>query len=715
MKQSVVNLMARPALGLEQALRTGRTLRHAAWAASSFSLVLLLVELAILMLGAGAGAASAPGGPDVGQVALLAGFQLVMATLGALIVQRHPRNPIGWIFIVVALLFGVAGAAGSYGSIAGASLPGAGIAAWAATIASGPVLFGALAFLFLLFPSGRLLSSRWRWAALGTAAALVLVALSEATLPGPLQSYASVSNPFGIEPLGPILQAVFGGAALLLLLMVAVAAVSLVVRFRHSQGQEREQLKWVASATAAVATLFLSGPIFWFVLPPALGQWWPLVFFLALALVPLAVGVAMLRYRLYDIGLIVNRALVYGILTVGIVGLYMLIVGGLGGILQARASDLLPLLATGVVAVLFQPLRERLQRAANRLMYGQRDEPYAVVSQLGRQLEATLAPDEILPVIVETVASSLRLPYVAIELTEDAGSMTSASFGRPREECLTLPLLYQGERLGRLILGRRPGEADFSAADRRLIDDLARQAGVAAFAFRLTADLQRSRERLVTAREEERRRLRRDLHDGLGPALATMAMQSDAARDALGSDPTQADALLSDLTEQLQDATADIRRLVHDLRPPALDDLGLIGAVRNHIVQFERGGLRVTLDAPASLPPLPAATEVAAYRITLEALNNVHRHADARICRVALALDERSGLLDIEITDDGRGIPGGRRAGVGLASMRERAAELGGVCVIERLEAGGTRIHASLPAGSAGGRPAATSDPVAQA
>ena len=257
-KRSVVNLMARPVLGLEQALRTERTLRHAAWAASSFSLVLLLVALAILVLGAGAGAASAPGGPDVGQVALLAGFQLVMATLGALIVRRHTRNPIGWIFIVVALLFGVAGAAGSYGSFAVASLPGAGIAAWAATIASGPVLFGALVFLFLLFPSGRLPSSRWRWAARVTTAALLLVTLSEATLPGPLQSYPSVSNPFGIEPLGPILQAVFAGASLLLLLMVTVAAVSLIARFRRSQGTEREQLKWVASATAVVAILFLS-------------------------------------------------------------------------------------------------------------------------------------------------------------------------------------------------------------------------------------------------------------------------------------------------------------------------------------------------------------------------------------------------------------------------------------------------------------------------
>ena len=163
-------------------------------------------------------------------------------------------------------------------------------------------------------------------------------------------------------------------------------------------------------------------------------------------------------------------------------------------------------------------------------MYGQRDEPYAVVSHLGRQLEATPAPDEILPVIVETVASSLRLPFVAIELSEDMGSMTSASAGEPREESLGLPLLYQGVPLGRLILGRLPGEADFSAADRRLIDDLARQAGVAAFALRLTADLQRSRERLVTAREEERRRLRRDLHDGLQPQLVNLAL--DLGREA---------------------------------------------------------------------------------------------------------------------------------------------------------------------------------------
>jgi signal transduction histidine kinase len=303
-------------------------------------------------------------------------------------------------------------------------------------------------------------------------------------------------------------------------------------------------------------------------------------------------------------------------------------------------------------------------------------------------------------VIVETVAEALKLPYVAIELKADDKFIRAASAGEPVDKSLMLPLLYQSETLGQLVLGRRSSEVDFSVADQTLLGDLARQASAAAYASHLMADLQRSRERLVTAREEERRRLRRDLHDGLGPELATMAMQSEAARDLLTSDPVQANALLSDLTEQLQAATADIRRLIHELRPPALDDLGLLGALRNQIIQFERSGVQIVLDAPNTLPALPAATEVAAYRITVEALNNVVRHAEARGCRVEIASDAASGHLRIAISDDGRGMPNGRQAGVGLASMRERAAELGGVCAIERAEAGGTRVHMLLPLGS---------------
>jgi signal transduction histidine kinase len=287
------------------------------------------------------------------------------------------------------------------------------------------------------------------------------------------------------------------------------------------------------------------------------------------------------------------------------------------------------------------------------------------------------------------------VPYVAVELIDEEGSHVAASLGSAKGGEERVPLHYRGELVGELTLGLRLGEGEFSPADRKLLGDLARQAGVAAHAVALTLALQRSRERIVTAREEERRRLRRDLHDGLGPALAGVALQLDAAATLVERDPTAVDEQLVRLRDQTQDVIADIRRLVYELRPPALDELGLLGALREQAARLD-GGLHVTVDGPDRLPELPAAVEVAAYRIGLEALTNVVRHANARACTVRLAANG-TGALDLEIADDGNGLDPDRRAGVGLGSMRERAAELGGTCTIEPRREGGTLVRAQLP------------------
>jgi signal transduction histidine kinase len=264
-------------------------------------------------------------------------------------------------------------------------------------------------------------------------------------------------------------------------------------------------------------------------------------------------------------------------------------------------------------------------------------------------------------------------------------------------EGLCASLIYQGETVGYIVLApRAPGES-FSPADRRLLDDLAREAGVAVHAVRLTMDLQHSRERLVTAREEERRRLRRDLHDGLGPTLASLAQRLDTAGILVPRDPDAAVALLGDLKVQVKATITDIRRLVYALRPPALDELGLVSAIGEHAAYYnESNSLRISLEAPERLPPLPAAVEVAAYRIVLEALTNVARHAHAQTCRIRLDITEAPALC-LEITDDGGGLPTGYRAGVGLTAMRERAVELGGECRIEPGPTRGTRVWARLP------------------
>src|SRR6266851_4096028 len=267
---------------------------------------------------------------------------------------------------------------------------------------------------------------------------------------------------------------------------------------------------------------------------------------------------------------------------------------------------------------------------------------------------------------------------------------------------IRLPLIYQTEQIGELLLAPRgPGES-FTPADRALLNDLARQAGVAMYAVRLTSDLQRltgelqhSRTQLVTTQEEERRRLRRDLHDGLGSALTSVTFQLDAASNLLDRDPQAVRTLLTELKGQMQASIADIRRLVYNLRPPILDEWGLVAALREQVAQYQLHNVQVTVDTPESLPTLPAAVEVAAYRIALEALANVVRHAQASTCAIRLSIDDDT--LTVEVQDDGSGLPRSFHAGVGITAMRERAAELGGSCTVETLATGGTRVFASLP------------------
>jgi signal transduction histidine kinase len=367
------------------------------------------------------------------------------------------------------------------------------------------------------------------------------------------------------------------------------------------------------------------------------------------------------------------------------------------------------------VAVLFAPLRERLQRAVNHLIYGERDDPYAALARLGQRLDSTLAPEALLPTVVETVRDALRLPFVALALTGGAVDTPAAAAGEPTATSLTLPVTYRGEQVGQLYLAPRAPREPWSPADRRLLADLAHQAGVAVQSLRLTRDLQqalrdvqRSRERLVLAREEERRRLRRDLHDELAPTLAALALTAGTACDLLATDAATATRLVAQLHVALRAAAGEVRHLVYELRPPTLDELGLLAAIRERAVQVSGSGatdgadghwLRVLVEAPEALPALPAAVEVAVYRIVQEALMNVVKHAQAHTCRIQLAPRPAAlpTALEVQVVDDGVGLPAGQRRGVGLGSMRERAAELGGTCTIESIPSGGTQVLARLP------------------
>lgn len=544
------------------------------------------------------------------------------------------------------------------------------------------VLSLVLVAFFFLFPDGRFVPGWSRWP-------LLLMAVAAAVLF--VMTRPSVDDPPGWTAL-MILGGVFAGIAAQL--------------YRHARAAspgQRQQIRCVLLGAALANLAALADAFFGNLIPtigrPATGYDLTGVTFVTLVslALPLSIGFAVLRYRLWEIDVVVNRALVYGVLTVGLLALYLVIAEGIGSLVQDRGRLPLSLLATALIAVLFAPLRQRLQAAVNRLMYGDRDDPYRVLTQLGERLGAALAPDAAIAAVGETVAHALKSPHVALAL-DAGGPGVPATPESAAGELLRLPLEYQGERVGELMVAPRgPGE-HFSATDRRLLADLARQIGPAAHAIRLAGDLQRARERLVTAREEERRRLRRDLHDGLGPQLAALTLKIETIRNRFVRE-RELDAMLVDLTQRTQDALADIRRLVYGLRPPALDELGLLAAIRQAAHQRDdgEGALRVTLHAPETLPPIPAAVEVAVYRIIDEAVTNVVRHAHASGCQIDLSLSEAANLLRLRVADNGCGLPVNAHAGVGMLSMRERAEELGGRWSIESSAERGTVITVELP------------------
>jgi signal transduction histidine kinase len=483
---------------------------------------------------------------------------------------------------------------------------------------------------------------------------------------------------------------------------IILIGLGLSVRgFRRAAPETRLQARWAAigGGISTVASLAL-------LLVPQLEVGRPILPWNAVGLValplPLGIAAGILRYQLFDIDVVLNRTLVYGGATTILFLIYAVVVTVIGAILPIQGGFLASLLATGLAAVAALPIRDSLQRTVNRLLYGDRDDPYRALTRLGRRLEASLDPVEAPDVIARTVAESLRVPWAGLRLgPADAPTRTIGHGHQPPGELTVVPLVYGSEVVGDLLVAPRAAGDPLSAADMALLEALARQAGVAVHALGLTLDLIASRERLVAAREEERRRIRRDLHDGLGPTLAAIGMRAEVAADLVARDPMEAQRLLDDLRGEVRGALADVRRLVDALRPPALDELGLVGALEDQATRFAPD-LIVDVAAIGEPHELPAAVEVAAYRIAVEAMTNAARHAQATTCRVRITTAEGSNgagpaWLEIEVTDDGIGLPPDVRPGIGLVSMRERAAEVGGTCLIEGLRPRGTRVLARLP------------------
>jgi signal transduction histidine kinase len=413
---------------------------------------------------------------------------------------------------------------------------------------------------------------------------------------------------------------------------------------------------------------------------------------LAMAAIPVGVVVAVVRHQMLDIQLVLNRTIAYGLLTGIVVVAYVITVSALGEVAAKRVG----IAAVALVALLFAAARDSVQRMVDRALFGERRDPYAVVARLGRRVDAARGPLDALEQIVVELRTALRLPYVGVFPTAD--QVPPVETGAPVAGTTELPITVHAEPVGVLRVGRRYRDERWRPEEESVLHDAARRAGALIQAAVLVADLRTSRERIVAAREEERRRLRHDLHDGVGPQLAGLALQLDALGRRLRDDPDNA-ARVQLLRERLRDTVGEVRRVVDNLRPPALDDVGLVEAVRQQVAAYAvvgaPNGSRPLVDVRSeALPELPAAVEVAAYRIVTESVANAVRHGRPSQCVVTLSAADTT--LALTIADDGSGIAPDAMPGVGLASMRERAAEVGGTLVLDT-GPDGTTINARLP------------------
>ncbi|MCY4728706.1 sensor histidine kinase [Nocardioides sp. STR2] len=621
---------------------------------------------------------------------------LVLAVSATWVLRERPGDAVGRVLGVVAVVWAVDGALSgwlahgyAHGSV------GTDAAFWFVA-RFGAVLLSGLVAVLLLYPTGRLLAGRWHALSVGVLAAsfalpIVLVLAPDdvvftTPVPGVSTEVVSLPVPDGL------VEALLRVGQVLTLGSIVAAVALLLVRYRQGSGRERTQLRWLLWAgimcvllVAAGATLSVSGGV--------------TTVLLDVAVITLAASVAigLLRPDLGDVDALVTWTLTTAVVAAIVVAVDLSVLAAgtalLGDRLDQRSVTLVVLV---LAVVVYGPLRSWLGGLVHRLLLGRRGDRYGAVSALAARLETIGTVDEQLPALASAVADTFKVRHVRVEVLTPDGGLLSASHGTAPAEVQEIDIAYQDERVGRLVLPVQGYRSMLSRRDQGLLVDLVRQAAVAIRARLLATELQASRERLVLGREEDRRRIRRDLHDGLGPALGGVALRLQAAGNAIDADPVRARELVGLARTEVSEALDDVRRLVHDLRPPALDDLGLEAAVRQ---QADRVRSEVAVDVSVEgATGLPAAVEVAAYRIVSEALANVVKHAGAR--HVDVRLEGGDTALTVTVADDGRGIGPDVTAGVGLLSLRERAEELGGRCEVTCPESGGTTVHAVLPYGA---------------
>jgi signal transduction histidine kinase len=651
-----------------------------AWLLAALSL-LLLASIPISLSG---GVMSRPGmtGSDFPGDWFITVVVATFTLSGAALIRLRPRNIIGWLLLACGVLQSVQRSCEAYGARAltdtDGSLPLGLFAMWVASWTWLPALLLPVLVLPPLYPTGKPASRFWLWHIRVSLIGIVLLVVTAATNQDSIDDTVRDARlPWD----APTWWAWTSGLLTLAILVPAtsVSLVGTVVRATRARGPERAQLVWLVCVVwAMIAAVFL--PIDY-------------VFGVAYALVPIAVAVGVLRYRLLGIEVVVRRTLLYAPLTL----LVALTVGGVTTVLARLVPEgPLPLvLASAVVAVLVFPVATRLRRLVDRFVLGERADPFTVVDRVGAGLE--VASDDPVQSMLEAVVASAGSSYAAVQ--DERGRLVSA-VGEPREGLAEIPLRHGGESLGVMRVGPRRGESSVTARDARMLESLAPHLAVVVRSRRLTEDLAQERERVVGATMAERERLRRDLHDGLGPSLSGIALGLEAADHALLHEPETARDLMARARAEAENAVREIRRVLDGLRPSALDRHGLADAVRETASGLGLGhpsgpDFRLEVD---DLPALSARVEEAAFRIVAESLTNVVRHSGARSCSVRLA--RSNGDLCVAIRDDGGGIQRPREESVGLESMRRRASEIGGRLSIEVARPHGTMVTALLPLGS---------------
>ena len=533
------------------------------------------------------------------------------------------------------------------------------------TLSNGPWQFG-IGLLFplalLLFPDGRLPSRRWVWVAW-----LIVVSGAFQAVTGVLSDGSSFSDSegansilsIGLElPEAAVLIAGIASDAAYLLVIAA-----LVWRFIRGDERTRRQLMWLILALLIIIALnterFLTGD-------------GPILLLLSVVLIPIALAIAIVRYELFDIRVVLSRTVLYGLTVALVIAVYIGVVAGLTLLVPSNAQRSVSVAAAIVVAFLFAPLRSLVQRMINRAFYGTRSDPARTAWQIGEGLRH----DDDLPGVLEQTRGALRLPWISLRGEPDGNVIATAGTpqGTPSAE---LPLSYRDEPVGTLVVGLRRGERDLHDADRRTLDLIATPLAVALHATALSEQVQQARTATVEAAAAERVRLQRELHDGVGPILTSAAFQADAASNLVHTDPSGAERLLDEIRTELRGAIDDVRRVVYGLRPIELDNAGLVGAIRQRLAGLpaaEAGQITVEMEHPDRLPALSPAVELAAYRIASEAINNALTHSAGHRCLVTITVN---GTLAVTVRDDGRPPPSWT-PGVGLRSILERAEELGG-------------------------------------